>query len=199
MSSSETAITFRYTKVMSLLIQAGCEVNQQVSLLNCFVFQTHFEGGVLRHWNTFKLFIRILMVGLPCTRLPIGLKGRPVSCWRTLMSTWTSRTALGRHPLTSLTLTYCGYLRSWKRNRTTAVKTGQILSTHPELLELYVSILNKHLALIIFFVCRKAPDGEIIVRPDIRALITRPPTTPGLGKGGRRYVNLFLKYVMVWS
>ena len=107
---------------------------------------------ISKPWLAKKNFIwkpcRILMVGLPSTLLPIGRNARLASCWPTPTSTWTSRTASDRLPLTLLTLMSCGYLKSWKRSRTTAVKTGQILSpmcSVPNLVNMLLHTLPNHL------------------------------------------------------
>ena len=100
-----------------------------------------------------KSCVRILMVGLRCMQLPIGLKGRLANYWRTPMSTWTSRTVSARRPLTSLTLTSCDYLRSWRRNRTIAAKTGQIFTMRmctwkPADGEIISGLISVHLSLV---------------------------------------------------
>merc|ERR1719189_1293622 len=107
----------RYTKVMSLLIQAGCEVNQQ-----------DFDGWTPLH----------------------------------AAAHWAQREA-------------CELLTDAYVNMDIKNCVGQTPFdvADPDVLRLLEELKKKQNN------CSKD-------RPDIRALITRPPTTPGLGKGGRR-------------
>merc|ERR1719189_556438 len=107
----------RYTKVMSLLIQAGCEVNQQ-----------DFDGWTPLH----------------------------------AAAHWAQREA-------------CELLTDAYVNMDIGNCVGQTPFdvADPDVLRLLEELKKKQNN------CSKD-------RPDIRALITRPPTTPGLGKGGRR-------------
>merc|ERR1719341_2222012 len=106
-----------YTKVMSLLIQAGCEVNQQ-----------DFDGWTPLH----------------------------------AAAHWAQREA-------------CELLTDAYVNMDIKNCVGQTPFdvADPDVLRLLEELKKKQNN------CSKD-------RPDIRALITRPPTTPGLGKGGRR-------------
>merc|ERR1719189_2292645 len=106
----------RYTKVMSLLIQAGCEVNQQ-----------DFDGWTPLH----------------------------------AAAHWAQREA-------------CELLTDAYVNMDIKNCVGQTPFdvADPDVLRLLEELKKKQNN------CSKD-------RPDIRALITRPPTTPGLGKGGR--------------